>query len=267
MHSASRVQLGQVPSSAKRIGTFNSDPGTYLAGLAVRQSSVAGALTLLKSAGQLLGVSVGASLSDTKKTSVVFDGLDVPMRAHLKRSTGTVTITSVANLVAVTPDTVTIGGQAFTAQAGAATPGSPVFQASGTTAQTATSLATQINAHVATAAKVFAVANAAIVTLYAVVEGAGTGNDVTTTYEQLGTGTGATVEQAALAGGTDTISSIGYMTKGTKAYLNDTTGKLDIAMTGFSTVSDAIYVTGPLTGMDEAGADVAAGSVWIAGGL
>lgn len=266
MHSVSQVKLGSSQSSAKDISVHAVDPASFLAGLCLSMATT-GLPSLLKSAGFRMGVSMGRSLSDHKKLAVLRTGERVPIRAHLKRSTGTVTITNVANLVSGTADTVTIGGQAFTAQAGAAAAGDPVFQATGTTAQTATSLATQINAHVATAAKVYAVANAAIVTLYAVVEGAGTGNDVTTTYEQLGTGTGATVEQAALAGGSNTISDIAYIAIGAKMYINDVTGKADVAMTGFSTVSDAIYVSEELTGLDEDNAEVAAVLVDMPGGL
>lgn len=215
-----------------------------------------------------VGVSMGRSLSDHKKTSVLRSGDGVPVLAHLKRSTGTITITNYANLVSVTPDTVTIGGQAFTAQSGAATPTQATFQAATSNDATATSLAAQINAHVATAAKVYAVASAAVVTLYAVVEGAGTGHDVTTTYEDLGSATvGATVQQAALSGGSNTISDIAYVAIGAKMYINDATGKADINISGFTTVSDATYQQLELTGINEDSSEVAAVIVDMPGGL
>ncbi len=266
MHDATKVLLGSSLSSAKDISTFNSDPATFLAGLAVRVASTGG-LSLAKAAGMWAGVSLGKSLSDHKKTSVLRTGESVPMRAHLKRSTGTITITSYANLVSGTDDAITIGGQAFTAQAGAATPGDATFQAATGNNETAASLAAQINAHVATAAKVYAVAALAVVTLYAVVEGVGTGHDVTTTYTDNDTNVGATVQQAALTGGSATISSIAYIAKGGKAYINDATGKLDINISGFCTVSDATYISAPLTGIDESAASVAAALVDIPGGL
>jgi hypothetical protein len=266
MHDASKVLLGQNLSSAKEISCFNSDPATFLAGLAVSLGSDSG-LSLLKSAGMRVGVSLGKSLSDSKKTSVLRSGESVPIRAHLKRSTGTVTITNIANLVDGTDDTITIGGTAFTATDGAVTPGQATFDARTGTTEAAASLAAQINAHATVKLKVYAVAAAAIVTLYAVVEGAGTGHDVTTTYEQLGTGVGATVEQAALAGGSNTISDIAYIAIGGKAYINDITGKLDIAMSGHSTISDATYISIEKNGIDESGNTVAAALVDMPGGL
>ncbi len=266
MHDATKVLLGSNLSSAKEISTHASDPATFLAGLCVSLGSDSG-LSLLKSAGMRIGVSLGKSLSDHKKTSVLRTGESVPVRAHLKRSTGTITITSYANLVSGTDDAITIGGQAFTAQAGASTPGQPVFTAATGNTETALSLATQINAHVATAAKVYAVAALAVVTLYAVVEGAGTGHDVSTTYTDNDTNIGATVQQAALSGGSNTISDIAYIAKGAKMYINDATGKADINISGFSTISDATYVSEELTGVDEAAATCAAVLVDMTGGL
>lgn len=274
-HSASRVQLGQVPNSCKRITCFNSDPATYMAGLAVRQSSTAGALTLIKSGGMFAGVSIGASLSDTKKTAVVVDGLDVPMRASLKRASGIVTISSYANLLTTTPDTLAVAGVTFTAQSGAATLGTATFRAATSNILTATSLAVQINAHATANTKVYAVDNGdATVTIYSLVAGVGstgTGNDIAVTYTDNGGGNiGITLSGLTggkLAGGLDTVAGIDYITKGAKAYINDATGMLDANIPGFTTISDATYVSGALTGMDESGVDCAAALVWMQGGL
>ncbi len=119
------------------------------------------------------------------------------------KASGTVTISSYANLVNTTPDTLTIDGVVFTAQAGAATPGSPVFQSATNNAATATSLAAQINAHPATAAKMTAVAGGAggaVVTLTAVGNGA-TGNARTLVYTDNHSDVGASVSGATLTGG------------------------------------------------------------------
>lgn len=264
-HDTSKLVLGAVLSNHKDVACFNVDPASFLAGSCVSLAST-GLPSLLKSAGVRYGVSRGKSLSDHKKTDVIQAGLRVPVLASLKRSTGTITITNIANLVAGTDDTVTIGGQAFTATDGAVTPGQATFDARTGTTEAAASLAAQINAHTATAAKVYASSSGAVVTLYAVVEGTGTGHDVTTTYEQLGTGTGATVEQAALAGGSNTITDIAYAVAGLKMYINNTTGKADIA-NGGSTISDAIYTTGVKTGVQEDGTEVAAVLVDMQGGL
>lgn len=268
-HSTSQVKLGSTQSSAKDISTHNVDPASFPAGCAVSMAST-GLPSLLASAGMRMGVSLGKSLSDHKKLSVLRTGERVPMRASLKRSTGLITISSYANLVSGTDDALTVGATAFTAQAGAATPGDATFQAATSNAATATSLAAQINAHAVASTLVYAIASGDTVRLYAIVEGAATGHDVAVSYTDNDTNVGITLSELTagkLAGGSNTISDIAYMTVGTKAYINNTTGKLDIAMTGHSTVSDATYVNGPITGLDESDAEVAAGIVDMPGGL
>lgn len=249
MQDATRIILGGTLSSAKTISRFNSDPASFLAGRRVCLGSDGG-LSLLKSAGFAQGISLGKDLSDCKWTSVVRDGLKVPIAASLKRASGTVTITSYANLVSGTDDALAIAGTSFVAQAGAATPGDATFQAATSNDATATSLATQINAHATVALKVYAVAAAAVVTLYSVAEGigsTGTGNDIAVAYTDNDTNVGLTLAGLSggkLSGGSDTASDIAYATAGTKVYINDVSGKADIAMTGFSTITDAIYCPG-----------------------
>lgn len=123
--------------------------------------------------------------------------IDVDDGVHAK---GTYTITSYANLVDGTDDTVTINGTAFTAQTGAATLGTATFQAATDNTSTAASLATQINAHATVSLVVRARSVGAVVYLTAI-HGGEDGNAITTTYAQLGAGVGATVEQATLADG------------------------------------------------------------------
>lgn len=125
-----------------------------------------------------------------------FDDDDV--EANL--ATGTITITSYANLVSGTDDAITIDGVVFTAQAGAATLGTTTFQAATSNNATAASLAAQINAHTVTAAKVTATVLGAIVTLTAVGDGS-SGNALTLTYTDNDTNVGATVSGATLTGG------------------------------------------------------------------
>lgn len=266
MHDSSKVLMGQNLSSSKDISVNNSDPASFPAGVCVSLASTGG-LSLLKSAGMRIGVSMGRSLSDHKKTAVLRCGEGVPVLAHLKRSTGTITITNYANLVSGTDDVITVGATAFTAQAGAATPGDATFRAATGNNETAASLAAQINAHAVASTKVYAVASAAIVTLYAVVEGAGTGHDVATSYTDNDTNVGATVQQAALSGGSNTISDIAYVAVGAKMYINDATGKADINISGFTTISDATYQQLELTGINEDSSEVAAVIVDMPGGL
>lgn len=273
MHSASKCVLAAARSNVRDLDCFNSDPATYLAGLAVSQSSTANQLSLLKSAGVRIGISLGRSLSDHKKTAVCRSGLRVPIRAHLKRASCVITISSYANLVSGTDDVLAVAGVSFTAQTGAVTPGDATFRAATDNATTATSLAAQINAHSTASAKVYAVASSATVTLYSVVDGVGstgTGNDIAVAYTDNDTNVGITIAGLTggkLSGGSDDIADIDYITIGAKVYINDTTGKADVAMTGFSTISDAVYVTTELTGIDEDDAEVAAALVDMQGGL
>ncbi len=273
--NAAKALLGQTLSSAKDITTYAADPATYLAGLVVsRTTSATAQLSVLASAGMRVGVSAGRSLSDHKKTSVIRCGERVPIRAHLKRARCTITITSYANLVSGTDDALAIAGTSFVAQASAVTPGDATFRAATGNNETATSLAAQINAHTI-GDKVIAFASAAVVTLYAKAEGVGatgTGNDIAVAYTDNDSNIGLTLAGLSggkMDGGSNTVSDIDYMTKGAKAYINDDTGKLDIAAFSgtLATVSDATYVDGPVIGIDEDGNAVAAGIVDMPGGL
>lgn len=268
MFDDSKVVLGGTLSNVKDVECYDVDPASFPAGLAVSLAST-GLPSLLKSAGMRLGVSLGRSLADHKKTSVARAGLRVPFQASLKRSTGLITITNVSNLAA--GDTLTVGATGFVGQSGAATPGDATFQATGTTAQTATNLAAQINAHATAGALVYAIASSATVRLYAKVEGAATGHDVAVSYTDASpTSVGLTLSELTdgkLAGGSNTVSDIAYITIGAKMYVNDTTGKADIEMTGFSTITDGVYVTTELTGVLEDSSETAAVLVDMQGGL
>lgn len=267
MHDATKVVLGVGLSSAREITSHAADPASFPAGCAVsRTSSAIAQLSLLKSAGMRIGVSLGRSLSDTKKTAVLRTGEKVPVKLALKRASGNVTITSYANLTTAGADTVTIGATVFTAGSGSVTPGAATFQAATSNNATAASLAAQINAHATAGALVYAVAASAVVNIYARAGGTG-GNAVALVYTDNGTATvGATVSGAVLSGGSDDFADISYVTKGAKAYFNDTNGLADFS-TAETTVSDATYVSGVLTGIDEDGNSVPAALVDMTGGL
>jgi hypothetical protein len=263
-----KVVMAGTLSSAKEVSCHDVDPADFPAGSCVSMAST-GLPSLLKSAGMRIGVSRGRSLSDHKKTDVLRTGLRVPVLAHLKRASGTVTITNIANLVAGTDDTITVGATAFTATDGAVTPGQATFDARTGTSNAATSLAAQINAHATANTLVFAIASGSVVSIYAQDEGEAGNESIALTYEQLGTGDGATIAGVVddeLAGGSDDPADIDYATVGAKMYINDTTGKADVAHNA-STVSDAVYVDGPKTGIAEDASEVAAVVVDMQGGL
>lgn len=77
MQDASKILLGSTGSSDRLSTKENGDPAVFAAGLAVRRDTD-GNLSLTD--GELIGVSLGESLSDTAKTSVCRSGDDVPIR-------------------------------------------------------------------------------------------------------------------------------------------------------------------------------------------
>lgn len=118
-----------------------------------------------------------------------FDKTDITVA----QAYGTVTISNYANLVSGTDDVVTINGVAFTAQAGAATPGDATFQAATDNDTTAESLAAQINAYVAFEDVLEASVVDNVVTITSLEENTWDGNDVTLTYTDNDTNVGATL--------------------------------------------------------------------------
>lgn len=267
---ATKVVLAGSLSSVKEVENLPVDPADFPAGLVAWLAST-GLPVLDSTVGMIFGVSRGRSLSDIKQTSFQRTGLRVPVRAALKRSTGIITITNIANLINTTGDKITVGVTEFVAQAGAVSEGEAKFQAATGTTETAASLAAQINAHAVAGLLVYAVAAGAVVTLYAKVEGAGTGNDVALSYTDTHSEIGATVTGLSggkLTGGTNTVSSIAYAVKGAKMYVNKLTGQADIALAGFTTITDAMYSDlGPKTGIAEDGTEVGAVVVDMPGGL
>lgn len=78
-HDPTKIKLGGVDYSGAEITNHDGDPETFEAGLAVRQKSD-GKLTLAKADGLHLGISLGVSLSDAKRTSVARTGYRVPIQ-------------------------------------------------------------------------------------------------------------------------------------------------------------------------------------------
>jgi hypothetical protein len=111
-----------------------------------------------------------------------------------------VVITSYANLVSGTDDTVTVNGTAFVAQTGAATPGTGTFQAATDNASTAASLALQINEH-ATVSLVIKARVVGSTVLLTAIHGGTAGNAYTLTYTDGDANVGATVSGAVFSGG------------------------------------------------------------------
>lgn len=133
--------------------------------------------------------------ADAGKVSICIDVDDG------ENATGLITITDFAKLVSGTDDVVTVAGQAFTAQTGAATLGTATFQAATSNKLTAASLAAQINSHTAINATVKARAAGPKVTITALAGGTA-GNAITLGYTDNDTNVGATKSGTTLSGGT-----------------------------------------------------------------
>lgn len=116
------------------------------------------------------------------------------------QASGNITITSYANLVSGTDDSVAVAGVSFTAQTGAATLGAGTFQAATSNDATAASLAAQINAHATTSALVLATVLTNVVTITAIVAGSD-GNAIALGYTDNDTNVGATKSGTLLTGG------------------------------------------------------------------
>ncbi len=78
-HDATKVILGSHGSSDLVASCEDSDPASFPAGRAVRRIATTGKLSLSSGDGSLIGVSLGESLSDTKKTSVARVGNRIPI--------------------------------------------------------------------------------------------------------------------------------------------------------------------------------------------
>lgn len=104
-HNPNKALLGTTRGSIKEIGNRK---GTILAGLAVRLKSDE-TLSVASADGSLLGISVGADLSDIGRTSIAYKGVGVPVRLG---SGFTPTLGAVVNISDTT-------GQAVAAGAGA----------------------------------------------------------------------------------------------------------------------------------------------------
>ncbi len=244
VHDATKVLMGTVATNHKDVSCEVGDPTTFLAGLVVRRSTT-GALQLASDAvAARIGISLGPDLNNlTTKTVVCRTGNRVPIRLKDEsvKATGTVTVTSYANLVSGTDDAIAVAGVSFVAQAGAATLGQATFQAATSNNATAASLAAQINAHATANLSVVATVLNAVVTLTAVEYGED-GNAITLAYTDNDTNIGATVSGAVLSGGEDDFD---WIVIGGTVKTSATTGEA----TEDGDDSNAVFLTGPLTGV------------------
>lgn len=265
-HDANKVLMAVVRTSAKDISEHIGSPATFLAGLAVRKKSD-DTLSLSKADGQWLGISLGKGMSDSTKTvAIARDGYKVPVLLSATPARLVVTITNYSNLVATSNDTLRIQ------HAGASIDQTLTFKASPTTEDevaaatgnnaTASSLASKINAHSVLSLHFYATVSNEVVTITAL-DDTLNGADFTVTYAS-NTSVGLTLDASTFTGGGTTAPD--YVAIGSKVYFSDDTGKADDPNSG-ATISDAIYVSGVLTGIQEDGTEVSCALVDMGGGL
>jgi hypothetical protein len=77
-HSATTIQMGSTRSRIKEVINVAADPATLLAGLCCHAKSD-GTYTLASADGSKVGISMGRSLSSTKRTAICTKGLEVPI--------------------------------------------------------------------------------------------------------------------------------------------------------------------------------------------
>ncbi len=270
-HDATKVLLGSVSTSSREVTEHIGSPVTFKAGLAIRLKNNAGAqdLSVIKADGKWLGVSLGKGLSDSlKSVAIARDGLKVPVLLELAPARLVITITSYANLIATSDDTLQFEHSALvldetlTFKASASTENEVAAVTSNT--QTATNLAAKINAHSVLGTIFNAKSSGAVVTVVTkdrTLDGA----DFDVTYvDTHSVDIGLTLDDTTFTGGDS--SAPDYVTIGTKAYISDSTGKADDA-NEITTIADAIYVSGVLSGIQEDGTEVPCALVDMGGGL
>lgn len=265
MQDASKVLMGQVKTSSRRTSQFDADPTTFKAGLAVRLDEN-GDLSLDKDDGRLIGVALGRSQSGLAKgVPVVRKGLKVPMLLEGGPARLVITITNHENLIASTDDTLQFEhdeltlDETLTFKASASTEDD--VQAETSNDVTAGNLADAINAHSVLGTLFKAVAVGAVVTVTAL-DNDLDGADIDVTYS-ANTSVGLTLDDVTFTGGGGTPD---YVVVGQPVYISDTTGKVDDPDSE-STVSNATFASGVLTGVQEDGTEAWAVLVDMPGGL
>lgn len=242
MHDATKVLLGSTRSSDKDVTCYTADPAVFLAGKAVRQNTSTGAIQVAASgAGPALGVSLGASLDDTAKISVVRTGNEVPLVLDLTQAflvVDDITFTAKAGLWGTAGEAITIQF-ANTLDDGTAEvvydPDEPyaIVVAIETAVTTQGAIRDAIEAHEFVSELV----------------------DITLAAEDEDTAA-VTKAETPLDGG------VNIATVGAQVSLDDTSGH-----GGADTATGAVYLTGPLNGVYPDGTVVPVALIAMPGGL
>ncbi len=248
MHDASKVLMGSTGSSAKDISTHAADPATFPAGVAVRfKNSSTVPLSVALADGKWAGISLGKSLSDHKKTSVVRTGELVPMKItdfseYASVQVGDILFKAVTKgisgndlSVILSDDVSDASAEVTDITAGAIT----ISIEDGAT--TADDIAAAIAANAEAAALIQAIVDSG----------------------QGAVGQDADTEQALIDG----RDAGDWIVIGEKVYIDDVTGLANDSGEADVTISDAIYMSAVLTGVNEDSSEVYAVLVDMPGGL
>lgn len=234
MHDPTKMLMGATQSSDKEASIYASDPASFPAGRAVRLNS-SGALSLASGDGQLIGVSLGKSLSDVTKTSVCRAGHRVPLELAAYLVHDDLTLVKKVNAAVSVEflDTETAGSETVTVT-GDADEGYLISVGM----DAGTSTATQIKAALDGEAAALALIETVIT---------GTAGD----------------PQSALA--EDVIETLGQPVVGAAVRVSNVTGKA--VPTGVGALTGAQYVSGALTGVAEDASEINVALIDMGGGL
>lgn len=229
--------MGSVGSSDRIVTNYNADPESFPAGLAVKDN--AGALSL--STGSLVGVSLGKSLSDHKKLSVVRAGNRVPLQVT---DEGVFALLEVQDITYTAKAKGVAGNSITIAYADTAEAGSETVDVTGTDIvvgiESGVSTATQVKAAIDASPEALALIGAAI------------------------TGTAGTAQvtaaEAPLADGAD---SYPYVVIGAAVKIDASSGKAS----SDGVTSGAVYCDGVKTGQKLDGTTVVVAVIDMGGGL
>ena len=216
-HDATKMLLGASRSSDKDVTCENADPASFPAGRAVRGKSD-GTISLASGDGKLIGVSMGKSLSDHKKTAVARAGNLIPIEIAAYLTKGSLTfvkkVTAVVNIAFITGGTA---GSEVVAVTGDADAGYLISVSMDGGVSTATQMKTALD--------LSAPALALIET-------------------HIASGAGGTA-QAAFA--SDEIDAVAQPVIGAAVYVSNVTGKAMPALYG--AITGASYASGALDGI------------------
>lgn len=226
LHNASVVLLGATRSNLKTVSCEAQDPTNFPAGLVVRRTTANGLVVADNSTAAIIGVSLGADLSSTKKTAVCREGKSVPVRiaAALVKGSLTFTAKSAASDITIAfLDTGSAGAEVVTV----------TEHAISVSMEDGVSTATQLKAALDGTAAALALISTAI---------AG--------------GAGATAQAAFAVDGIDDFS---FVAIGGRMEVSPTTGHA--VADGDATAG--VYVSGALDGIDPTTGDVVAKVVLV----